>query len=137
MRSEEESYAEQQTFNFRFVNCDAIVEVHPLTWNQEGVLRENLFAESGPAFNVNYTREIKREKAAVDNIDKVPLTAEERPLRIFRELNGRFPDAKWVGRAICVPSLGIWVRPEWREENVAGSEGEELSFVRRVVREAQ
>lgn len=100
------------------------------------MLRENLFGESGPAFNVNYTREIKREKTAIENIDKIPLTVEERPIRIFKKINSRFPDTKWIGRAINVPSFGIWVRPEWLEENVTGSEGEELSFVKRVVREA-
>lgn len=91
--------------------------------------------ESGAAFNVNYNTEMEREAQALKTAHQIPLTTEERPVRIFWALHERFPDVRWVGQSINVPSKNIWVKPGWEEGTTRGPEGEDLAFVKKVVRE--
>ena len=96
-----------------------------------------MFSEIGAEFNVNYQKELEREKLVLEQIDKIPLTAEERPIRVFGILNEKFPDVRWVGQSINVPSKGIWVKYPWEVANLKGPEGEEMNFVRKVVKETK
>lgn len=135
MRSPEEAFLDQKSFNYRFINCDAITELRVLSYNKEGIFRENLFGESGAAFNVNYSKELEREKEALVHAHQIPMTSEERPIRIFWALHERFPDVRWVGQSIHVPSKGIWLKPLWDEGSLKGPEGDDLAFVKRLLRD--
>ena len=96
-----------------------------------------MFSEIGPEFNVNYQRELDREKQVLENVDKIPMTVEERPIRVFWILNEKFPDVRWVGQSINIPSKGIWVKYPWEVNNIKGPGGDEINFVREVVRETK
>jgi hypothetical protein len=80
---------------------------------------------------------LEREREAMTNSHRIPMTTEERPVKIFAKLTERFPDVRWVGQAIHIPAVNIWVKPPWEEGALKGPEGEDLALVRRVVRETK
>ena len=89
-----------------------------LTFNKERVFRENLFQESEEEFKVDYQKEIAREKASLQHIDKIPLVNEERPLKLFQEISKVYPQVKWVGRSISVDEQDLMIKPPYQANSI-------------------
>ncbi len=67
---------------------------------------------------VNYKEELAREAEVLKRIDKVPLAEGERPLSLLAALEKTWEDVGWMGKALHVPSINLFVKPPYRAEDV-------------------
>ena len=54
------------------------------------------------AEEVDYEKELEREKKVLENIDYEPTTDEKLPLSYFKKLTKKFNDVKWIGKSLYV-----------------------------------